>query len=48
MGTFERITWDEAMAEVAERFLKIERSTAARPSGLLVRGTTGPRYARFY
>lgn len=24
-GTFERITWDEAMAEVAERFLKIER-----------------------
>jgi anaerobic selenocysteine-containing dehydrogenase len=32
-GQFERISWDEALDEIARRFLAIEPSTARKPSG---------------
>ena len=34
-GDFERITWDEALDEIATRFRQITRSSAARPSFLI-------------
>ena len=48
-GTFARITWDEAMDEIASRFLAIEAEARQRGDlALLVCGHHGLRHARWH